>query len=134
MRVHACVLQLRPHAVYAASEGFKHSQRGTASCSPRDALQAQVGVRAVGIRGSCMQVPRTGLQTPFRGGTVRDVAQQVLEIARGGLERRGNDETGFLRKLQAIVDSGESQAEALLRLYDSEWNHSVDPVYKYMAF
>ena len=44
------------------------------------------------------------------------------------------DETGFLRKLEAIVDSGENQADQLLKLHGTEWDSKVDPVYEYMAF
>lgn len=44
------------------------------------------------------------------------------------------DETGFLQKLEAIVNSGENQADQLVRLYETEWDKSVDPVYEYMAF
>ncbi len=46
------------------------------------------------------EVPRQGLATPFRDGTVRDVAAKVLDMARGGLERRGSDEVHFLTQLQ----------------------------------
>lgn len=80
------------------------------------------------------EVPRDGLRTKFRNGTAADVAAQALAISRGGLERRGLDEVKFLRRLEQIVEAGESQADVLLRLYESEWERSVDPVYDYMAF
>ena len=81
-----------------------------------------------------LQIPKHGLRTPFRGGTALDVAKQIIDISRGGLDRRGLDEVGFLKKLEAIVDSGENQADELVRLYETEWGESVDPVYEYMAF
>lgn len=62
------------------------------------------------------------------------MAKRIIGIARGGLERRGMDETGFLRKLEAIVDSGENQSDQIVRLYETEWEKCVDPVYEYMAF
>ena len=34
------------------------------------------------------EVPRSGLKTPFRGGTVGDIASQVVTIARQGLVAR----------------------------------------------
>ncbi|GFH10631.1 EamA domain-containing protein, partial [Haematococcus lacustris] len=40
--------------------------------------------------------PKFGLRTPFRAGTLQDVAKDVLRISRGGLERRGLDEASFL--------------------------------------
>ena len=67
-------------------------------------------------------------------GTAGDVAAAVVAIARGGLERRGLDEVKFLRRLEQIIEAGETQADVLLRLYDTEWERSIDPVYEYMAF
>jgi gamma-glutamylcysteine synthetase len=34
-------------------------------------------------------VPKSALHTPFRGGSVQQVAQQVVDIARRGLQARG---------------------------------------------
>jgi glutamate--cysteine ligase len=85
-------------------------------------------------------VPRLGLATPFRGGTVRDVALQVLAIARQGLAARaatddiGGTEEGFLNELQRIADSGETQASEMLRRYETEWGGSVDPVFSAYAY
>ncbi|WP_342235459.1 glutamate--cysteine ligase [Inquilinus sp. OTU3971] len=85
-------------------------------------------------------VPRLGLATPFRGGTVRDVALQVLAIARHGLAARaatdaiGGTEEGFLNDLQRIADSGETQASEMLRRYETEWGGSVDPVFTAYAY
>lgn len=62
------------------------------------------------------------------------MARRIIDISRRGLDRRGLDETGFLQKLEAIVNSGENQADQLVRLYETEWDKSVDPVYEYMAF
>src|SRR5262245_13717575 len=51
------------------------------------------------------EVPRLGLKTPFKGGTVRDLARRVLTIAVDGLSARaratgyGKDETCFLDPL-----------------------------------
>ena len=35
------------------------------------------------------EVPKLGLKTPFRGGTVQDLARQMLDLAQEGLKRRG---------------------------------------------
>ena len=66
----------------------------------------------------CCQVGKKGLKTPFKGGTVLDVARKAVEIARGGLERRGYDEVTFLSELEKIVASGTTQAEILLEKYN----------------
>ena len=85
-------------------------------------------------------VPRLALKTPFRGGTVRDVALEVLKIARAGLQKRGAadlggmDESGFLNPLQIIADSGKTPAELKLDLFNSKWGGSVDPAFKEFAY
>ncbi|KIY92812.1 glutamate--cysteine ligase [Monoraphidium neglectum] len=75
-----------------------------------------------------------GLRTPFRGGTVRDLSLKVLDIARGGLERRGHDEASFLKSLQVIAESGKTPADALLELYEGKWGRSVDPYYDELQY
>jgi hypothetical protein len=44
------------------------------------------------------------------------VSLKVLDIARGGLERRGHDEAAFLKSLQLIAESGKTPADALLEV------------------
>lgn len=39
-----------------------------------------------------VEVPKTAFKTPFRGGTVLDLAKKALSISREGLKRRGHDE------------------------------------------
>jgi glutamate--cysteine ligase len=65
-----------------------------------------------------------GLDAPFRGGTLRPLAEKVVAIAEGGLERRARrdptdptigDERARLRPLAELVARGESPADALLR-------------------
>ena len=85
-------------------------------------------------------VPAQGLKTPFRGGTVQDLAKQSLEIASAGLKRRarkdaaGNDESGFLDTLRGIAETGRTPAEELLDAYANRWDGSVDPVYQEMRY
>ena len=42
------------------------------------------------------QVAKSALSTPFRDGTVQDLAKQMLHLSRCGLQRRGLQEEGFL--------------------------------------
>jgi len=87
-----------------------------------------------------IEVARTALATPFRGGTVLDVARQILAIARKGLEKRNIrnfenlDETVFLRPLEAIADSGRTRAEELLELYEGEWGGDLSKIFKARAY
>jgi glutamate--cysteine ligase len=82
-------------------------------------------------------VPKLGLDAPIHGGrTLRDIAPEVLSIARSGLAARGqlnsagDNETGFLGPLDDIVASGTVPAQRLLDLYHDEWNGDVTRVYE----
>lgn len=76
------------------------------------------------------QVPMHALKTPFKEGTVLDLAKRMVQLSREGLQRRGKSEESFLVPLQEIVDSGKTNAERLLDRYYNEWNESVDPIYQ----
>ena len=85
-------------------------------------------------------VPTHALKTPFRNGTLRDIAIEALKIAHAGLRRRakadscGTDESGFLEPLLDIADANETPAERKLALFHGEWNGSVDPVFREFAY
>ena len=87
-----------------------------------------------------VQSPLLGLQTPFRSGTLLDVAREVLKLAEQGLKNRarsdgaGGDETQFLAYLQKVVADGKSPAEALVKKFHEEWNGDVREAYKELAF
>ncbi|MET0373525.1 MAG: glutamate--cysteine ligase [Rhizorhabdus sp.] len=81
-------------------------------------------------------VPRIGFAAPVPGGgTLRDLAGEVLEIAQAGLTARdrrngsGDNESGFLAPLQDIVASGLTPAERLLQLYHGAWGGDVSRIY-----
>ncbi|WP_404381553.1 glutamate--cysteine ligase [Caenispirillum salinarum] len=85
-------------------------------------------------------VPRTALRTPFRDGTVQDLALEALRICRDGLGRRsilsadGADESGFLEPLQRIAESGKTPADELLDAYEKQWNGSLEPLWAAYAY
>ncbi len=85
-------------------------------------------------------VPRGGLATPFRGGTVQDLAKEAVQIARAGLKSRGRlddagqDETVYLEPLEQWAESGKTMADLLLERYNGPWNGSVDPIFEEFAF
>ncbi len=68
---------------------------------------------------------------------MRDLAKDVLDIARAGLTARarlnssGDNETGFLETLDEIVASGKVPAQILLDRYHGEWNGDIKRIYKY---
>ena len=85
-------------------------------------------------------VPKHALKTPFRNGTLRDIAVEALKIAHAGLRRRakadacGVDESGFIEPLLEIAEANETPAERKLALFHGAWNGSVDPVFREFAY
>ena len=86
------------------------------------------------------EVPRLGLATPFRGGTIRPLAQQVVEIAAMGLRNRarrdggGADETRYLAVLEEMAASSRTAADRLLEAFETRWGGSVDPAFRELAY
>ena len=81
-------------------------------------------------------VPRLGLDAPLPGGgTLRDIAGEVIDIAGAGLTARarlnsaGDNESGFLDPLREIVRTGKVPAEVLLDHYRGAWNGDVCAIY-----
>src|SRR5580658_966825 len=92
------------------------------------------------IRAMRDQVPKLGLKTPLRGATLREVALEILPIARQGLRRRarvdnaGDDEGHFLDPLFTIAGSGRTPAEELLADFHEKWRGRIDPIYSEYAY
>ncbi len=86
------------------------------------------------------EVPRQALDLPFRGRALRDVALDVLAMAREGLRRRartsamGEDESHFLDTLFAIAGSGRTLADELLEEFSDRWSGDIDPIYREHAY
>ena len=85
--------------------------------------------------------PALALNAAAPGGRLlRDIARDALKIARKGLKSRaklgqaGDDESGFLSRLDEIVETGIVPAQRLLDLYHGDWNKSVLPVFEDMAY
>ena len=72
---------------------------------------------------------KLGLRAQFRGAPLAKLAEKVLEIAEGGLERRalknkdGKDERVHLKRLKDLVAAGQTPADRLLE----EMAKSPDP-------
>ncbi len=85
-------------------------------------------------------VPSEGFNAMIANRKVRGLAREMVALARDGLKRRakldrsGKDESHFLDPLEEIVERGTTPAEELLALYKGEWNGSVDPVFKKLAY
>ncbi|MDR2857195.1 MAG: glutamate--cysteine ligase [Novosphingobium sp.] len=87
-------------------------------------------------------VPKLGLDAPLPenakggGGRLRDIAGEVLAIARAGLTARGrlnaagDNETAYLAPLEEIAASGKVPAERLLDKFHGEWGGDITRVYE----
>jgi glutamate--cysteine ligase len=78
------------------------------------------------------EVPRKALAATIRGRSARDIAKDMLGLARAGLARRarcdalGRDETVYLAPLEEIAESGRTLAEHRLEAYRGAWRGSID--------
>ena len=85
-------------------------------------------------------VPEKALATPFRGGTVADVAREMVTLSAQGLKRRaifnstGEDERIFLNPLLNILERRKTIAEEMLEKFHGEWNGDISPIFKDYAF
>ncbi|MDR3511462.1 MAG: glutamate--cysteine ligase [Caulobacteraceae bacterium] len=95
-------------------------------------VEQRAGLRA--------DVAQAGLKATIAGRSVRDVARDVLAIAREGLNRRNrlgasfSNETGYLTDLDEIVASGLTPAERLLELYNGAWNGDAASAFDAAAY
>ncbi len=76
---------------------------------------------AAELARSCRLAWRQGLQTPWKAGTLQDLARTCLTLARQGLDRQQSrrcqerSESYFLDGLDDLIDGGETLAEKLLQ-------------------
>lgn len=84
--------------------------------------------------------PRTGLQTPFMGATVQDIAINMVALSEAGLRRRGvldargNDESLYLEPLHEIATSGLNVADRLQQRFAGEWHGDIRKVFHAMSY
>jgi glutamate--cysteine ligase len=104
-------------ALGALAKGLYYDAR---SLSEAEALAEKITFAEA--EGSRRAIVRAGLAAPLAGRPVRAWAEQLIAIARAGLERihaaapdvRG-DETRYLEPLAALISRGETPADKLLR-------------------
>jgi glutamate--cysteine ligase len=95
---------------------------------PRQGLETRLGTRLESGLG-------TRFGTPFGTGTLRDLAKDVVAVARDGLRARnrrdnhGNDESIYLTPLFEIAAGGPVQAEYWLSRNRSAWNGDIRNIF-----
>jgi glutamate--cysteine ligase len=86
------------------------------------------------------EAPRTGLQTPFLGTTLQELAKNFLVLSEAGLKRRnirddkGHNESIYLAPLHEIANSGRNWAQRLLDKYEGEWHGNIDKIFDEMDY
>ena len=87
-----------------------------------------------------VSVARKGLGAELGGQPVKPLADQLLEIASGGLDRistrRGIEggEQNFIAPLRRILESGKSPGEVMLDRWRNEWNGSLERLISYARY
>ena len=78
-----------------------------------------------------LDAARLGLRAQVAGRSLAEVAREVVAIARQGLAARDTTETGLaqLDVLSESAETGRTQADRWLELYEGEWAGDVRPIY-----
>ncbi len=80
-------------------------------------------------------VPAQALDVPFGGGTVRDLARDLVVIAGEGLaarscrDKNGDDERKYLDALLPMTQGAPTQAEMWLTRYHCEWRGDASQIF-----
>jgi glutamate--cysteine ligase len=103
-----CALPALWTGLYYDERALGEAEACTADLTYEEALQLREDIWKLGLRA------------PFRGGKLATLAERVIEIAEGGLERRarkrrdGRDERIHLVRLKQLVTQGLTPADRLL--------------------
>ncbi len=86
------------------------------------------------------QAWRLGLKTPWKDGTLQDLARACLELAHAGLDRQKNrrcqerSESHFLDGLDSLIDGGVTLAEQLLQNWQGSRQEKLKALIGHCAF
>ena len=88
-----------------------------------------------------LSTPKMGLRAPLPDGRIMlDLCRDLVALAEQGLHRRarfdaaGNDETGFLDDLRAIVTDGRSSADEQCELFEGSWRGDITRIFDAFAY
>jgi len=96
------------------------------SAEERDRLREDVATKALGAE--------------IGGRTVREIAADLVEIARSGLRARamldsfGDNEEHFLNAVETVVEEGRTPAEDLLGKFHGAWAGDIDRLFEEHAY
>jgi glutamate--cysteine ligase len=74
-------------------------------------------------------VPKTAIHTPFRGCLVSDMAREIVDLSRAGLQRRGLGEEQYLAPLDETLALDKTPAERWLDRYEGAWGGDLTLIF-----
>jgi glutamate--cysteine ligase len=92
------------------------------------------------ISQACRQAWRLGLKTPWKEGTLQDLAQICLNAAREGLDRQRSNkcqkrsESYFLEGLDSLINGGVTLAEQLLQNWHGSREEKLQTLISHCGF
>ena len=87
------------------------------------------GLDAETREGLRVAASERALRGEANGVRLLDLARRAVELADAGLRARAFGEEAFLDPLRRSVETGQTQADDLLALYDGEWGGDLSRVY-----
>ncbi|MFN3722657.1 MAG: glutamate--cysteine ligase [Paracoccaceae bacterium] len=88
------------------------------------------GFDAATLEGLRVAASVSALRGEADGVRLDRLARAAVELSQAGLVARGLGEEIYLAPLHASIACGETQADRWLRLYQTEWNLSLTPIYQ----
>ena len=110
------------------SEALERAERIANQFTHKDVVNARISAAKNGLKG------QIGSQS------ILQLASQLIEIAeiglknRGNLNKKGEDETIFLKPLKTIINSGLTQSDVVRDLYLNKWNQDINKVFDYYKY
>jgi glutamate--cysteine ligase len=87
------------------------------------------GFDAATREGLRVAASESALMGEAGGRRLLDLARAAVEVADAGLRARGHGEEAFLDPLRRSVETGRTQADDLLSLYEGDWGGELSRVY-----
>ena len=78
-------------------------------------------------------VPKLALNAKLSNITIKNIAKDLVQLAKDGLIEQQNDEEKYLEPLQELVDEGICPADIILKNWYGSWNKNIDKLIEYVS-
>ncbi|MCK4508731.1 MAG: glutamate--cysteine ligase, partial [Desulfuromonadales bacterium] len=129
---------LPPHLVLAVAallKGLMYDEESFQSAWEHCQLDSTAEIEI-----ACRQAWRQGLQAPWKGGTLQDLARICLALARNGLDQQKSrkcqerSECHFLKGLDTLIEGGDTLAEQLLQKWQGNRQEKLKALIEHCGF